>query len=216
MRLNKFAQSGFSLTLNSGFQVLWDIGKYSPLPEFDETPVIGYFLVSHVHADHFFPEMIEACKPQHVVLGSECAEEFAKTGSRLDVVQVKKMDKIKLGDEVEVTFFEADHGPNAGPYKENFGFLFNILSEDKTIYFAGDMFNVSGLDISDLEVDYALIPVGGYYTFDPEAALEFARLFKKIGKIFPMHYEKTPETKQKFIELAKAEFSVIEDDYVSS
>lgn len=63
----------------------------------------------------------------------------------------------------------------------------------------------SGIDVTNLEVDIALLPVGTFYTFGPQEALDFAKKFKRIGKVVPMHYEKTPETREQFIKLAAAE-----------
>ena len=70
-----------------------------------------------------------------------------------------------------------------------------------SVYFAGDMFYPSGMGVSELEVAMALLPVGGFYTFGPEEAVAFAKSFKKIGKVLPMHYHKNPETKEEFIKL---------------
>jgi L-ascorbate metabolism protein UlaG (beta-lactamase superfamily) len=70
------------------------------------------------------------------------------------------------------------------------------------------MFHVSGMDVTKLDVDVALIPVGTFYTFGPEEALDFVKTFGSIKKIIPIHYEKTPDTLDKFIELAKNDFVV--------
>jgi L-ascorbate metabolism protein UlaG (beta-lactamase superfamily) len=110
-------------------------------------------------------------------------------------------------ENIKVQVFNVDHGPNvSAPLKENFGFLFAV--DNQTIYFAGDMFYESGVDVSDLEVDFALLPVGTFYTFGPQEAFDFAKKFKKIGKIIPMHYEKEPETREQFFELARDYFEV--------
>ncbi len=87
--------------------------------------------------------------------------------------------------------------------KENFGFLIEV--DGKKIYFAGDMFYPSGIDVTNLEVNVALIPVGGFYTFGPEEALSFVKQFKKIGEIIPMHYMKITETREEFIKQACVE-----------
>ena len=52
---------------------------------------------------------------------------------------------------------------------------------------------------------FTLIPVGNFYTFGPKEAIEFAKQFKKIGKIIPMHYQKIPDTREEFINLALKE-----------
>ena len=110
-------------------------------------------------------------------------------------------------DDIKVQFFNVDHGPNvSAPLTENFGFLITI--DGQKIYFAGDMFYSSGIDVSNLEVDLALIPVGTFYTFGPKEAFEFVIQFKKIDKIISMHYEKTPETRNEFLELVKDKFNI--------
>lgn len=76
---------------------------------------------------------------------------------------------------------------------------------EKKIYFAGDMFYPSGIDVNTLEVDTALIPIGGYYTFGPKEAIDFAKQFKSIGQVIPMHFDKTPETEVEFKVLAEIE-----------
>ncbi len=112
---------------------------------------------------------------------------------------------VKTGDSIDisgirVSFFEVDHGPNVTVKpKENFGFL--IEADGSRVYFAGDMFYPSGIDVSTLEVDYALIPVGTFYTFGPQEAADFVKRFKNAGEIIPMHYHKKPETKDEFLSL---------------
>jgi len=97
----------------------------------------------------------------------------------------------------EVLIFDVDHGPNATARpKENFGFLFKVDGE--TILFAGDMYHASGIEVFDLEVDKLLVPVGGFYTFGPEEALEYVNQFKQVGEVIPMHYELNPVAKEKF------------------
>jgi L-ascorbate metabolism protein UlaG (beta-lactamase superfamily) len=81
--------------------------------------------------------------------------------------------------------------------------LFEI--DGKKVYFGGDIFYPSGMDVTNLEVDSALIPVGTFYTFGPQEALGFAKQFRRIGKVIPMHYQKNPETREEFIKLAVAE-----------
>ncbi|MEK7184871.1 MAG: hypothetical protein AAB683_01920 [Patescibacteria group bacterium] len=92
--------------------------------------------------------------------------------------------------------------------KENFGFLIEVVDANnniKKIYFAGDMFDISGIPVTDLEVDYALIPIVTFYTFGPKEALIFVKQFKKVGEVIPMHYQKLPEMKREWEEIWKKE-----------
>jgi L-ascorbate metabolism protein UlaG (beta-lactamase superfamily) len=209
MKLTKFEQSGFLLETSSDFRLAFDIGNKTLLQKLDGLEGLDAFIVSHIHGDHFSPEQINRLSPKKLFLNSECAESEVGKEIKPKVTLVKVGDEIEIGG-IKVKFFEVDHGPNVNHPKENMGFL--IVVEGQTIYFAGDMFNPSGIPVGDLEVDIALIPVGTYYTFGPKEAYHFAKTFKKIGKIIPMHYERNdhiyPETKDEFMGLASKDFLV--------
>lgn len=202
MRLTKFEQSGFILETNKGFRLAFDIGNKTPVEKLQGVTVDA-MLVSHIHGDHFSLEQIKALSPKKLYLNQECIETLGEENLATEINQVKVGDTIVIED-INVQFFNVDHGPNvSAPLQENFGFL--ITADDQTVYFAGDMFYESGIDVSNLEVNIALLPVGTFYTFGPQEAFEFAKKFRKIGKVTPMHYEKTPETREQFIKLAVAE-----------
>ncbi len=199
MKLTKYEQSGFILETNGGFKLAFDIGNKTPTERL-EGITVDAMLVSHIHGDHFSLEQIKKLEPEELYLNEECLETLGEEAIESKIKKVSVGDKITIED-IEVEFFNVDHGPNiSAPLKENFGFLIN--ADGQTVYFAGDMFFQSGIDVSNLEVDFALIPVGTFYTFGPQEALDFIRRFKKIGEVIPMHYEKTPETEEQFLGLA--------------
>lgn len=202
MKLTKFEQSGFILETEAGFRLAFDIGNKTPVEKLNGITV-DEMLVSHIHGDHFSLEQIKALSPKKLYLNAECIETLGEESLTSEIVSVKVGDEIVV-DSIKVQFFNVDHGPNvSAPLKENFGFL--IIADNKTVYFAGDMFYESGIVVTNLEVDVALLPVGTFYTFGPQEAFDFAKKFKRIGKVIPMHYEKTPETREQFIKLAVAE-----------
>jgi L-ascorbate metabolism protein UlaG (beta-lactamase superfamily) len=202
MKLTKFEQSGFILETENGFRLAFDIGNKTPIEKLNGITADA-MIVSHIHGDHFSIEQIKIFAPKKLYLNAECIEMLGEETLSSKIVQVKIGDEIMI-DTIKVQFFNVDHGPNiSAPLKENFGFL--ITADEKTAYFAGDMFYESGMDVTNLEVDIALLPVGTFYTFGPQEALDFAKKFRKIGKATPMHYEKTPETREEFIKLAVAE-----------
>ncbi|MEN9582406.1 MAG: hypothetical protein RL641_360 [Candidatus Parcubacteria bacterium] len=205
MKLTKFEQSGFILETDKGFKLAFDIGAYTPVEKLAGVTVDA-MLVSHIHGDHFSLPQIKALSPKKLYLNRECREMLGEETLTSEIIETRMGDKIMI-DDISVEFFNVDHGPNvSAPVLENFGFL--IKSDGETIYFAGDMFYPSGLDVSALEVDIALLPVGGFYTFGPTEALAFSKQFKKIGKIVPMHYEKTPETRGEFVGMAEKEYKI--------
>lgn len=205
MTLEKYEQSGFILETASGFRLAFDIGNKTPLSSL-EGVTVDAMLVSHIHGDHFSLDQIKKLSPKKVYLNHECIETLGEEQLPFEIVEVKAGGTISIHD-IEISFFNVDHGPNvSAPLTENFGFL--IKADNQTIYFAGDMYYVSGIDVSELEVDYALIPVGTHYTFGPEEALDFAKKFKKIGTLISMHFENKPETHQEFLQLVGDTFNI--------
>src|SRR3989344_938741 len=205
MKFTKYEQSGFIFETDKGFRLAFDIGNKTPVEKLDGITVDA-MLVSHIHGDHFSLEQIKKLSPKKLYLNRECKEVLGEEILPFETIVVKVGDVVDVGD-INIVFFNVEHGPNVStPLLENFGFLIKV--DNKVVYFAGDMFYPSGIDVTALEVDYALLPVGTFYTFGPQEAFDFARRFKKIGKIVPMHYEKTPETRGQFIELINGDFEI--------
>lgn len=205
MKLTKFEQSGFILETNSGFRLGIDMGSLIPLEKL-EGITADATIASHIHGDHFSIEHIKKLLPKKVYLNRECIDTLLEETFPFEILETKTGTTFMIGD-ITVEIFSVDHGPNtSSPLKNNFGFLF--IADNQKIYFGGDIFYPSGIDVSNVEVDYALLPVGTYYTFGPVEAYAFVQQFKKIGKIISMHYEKDPTTKDQFIKLAKDNFSV--------
>ncbi|MDA8611319.1 MBL fold metallo-hydrolase [Candidatus Pacebacteria bacterium] len=206
MKIQKFEQSGFIIEKEDGYKIAIDIGAYTPVEKLQGIKVDS-MIVSHLHGDHFSVEQIKVLEPKKLYLSRECID-LLEEELESEIIEIKTSESLDISG-IKVDIFDVDHGPNISVVpKENFGLLLEI--EGKKIYFAGDMFNESGMAIDSLEVDYALIPVGTFYTFGPQEALNFIKKFKMIGKIIPMHYQKKPETKEEFIEMAEGEGFEIE------
>lgn len=194
MNITKFEQSGFIIESNSGFKLAIDIGNKTSEEKLKGLNVDA-FLVSHLHGDHFSLPQIQMLRPKTIYLSAECEAQI--NNEHLNKFIIKSGDNFSIVGEFAVQVFSVDHGPNITTVpKENFGFLIKV--DDQVIYFAGDMFYESGIDVKDLEVDYALIPVGGFYTFAPQEAVSFLRKFKSVKNVIPMHYDKEPQTKDEF------------------
>lgn len=198
MKLTQFEQSGFILETDNGFKIAIDIGSYTPIEKLNGI-CPDAMLISHIHGDHFSIERIKKLSPKKLFINTECIEALGEENISFEIIQIKVNDILDING-IKVEIFNVDHGPNIKLRpKENFGFL--IEADGKKIYFAGDMFYPSGIDMANLEVDFALIPVGGFYTFGPQKALSFVKQFKKIDKIIPIHYQKAPETGKEFVKL---------------
>lgn len=195
----KLEHAGFIIETDNGYKLAIDIGSYTPLEKLNGISADA-MLVSHFHKDHFSIEQIKKLSPKKLYLSRECIDLIGDEKLSSEIIEVKIGDYIDI-DGIKVLFFEVDHGPNAtNRPKENFGFIIEV--DNKKIYFGGDIYYPSGIDVKELEVDYALLPIGGFYTFGPKEALDFASQFKRIGNVIPMHYEKTPEKREEFIKLA--------------
>lgn len=209
MNITQFEQSGLIIENNKGYTIAIDIGAFTPLEKL-EGVTVDAMLISHIHGDHFSIEHIKKLAPKKLFVNQECIEALGEEVLSSEIILVSVGDTVAI-DTAAVSFFDVDHGPNATLRpKENFGFLLGV--DDQKIYFAGDMFYPSGIAVDELEVDVALIPVGTFYTFGPEEAVAFIKEFKHIGKVVPMHYHKTPETKESFVKLAREAGFVIAEE----
>lgn len=188
MTITQLQQSGTIITSESGQTLGIDIGALTPVEQLADI-TIDHVLISHIHADHCSAPQVAALAPQMVYTGSECAAALAaapETATQA-VTELTADTPVTIGD-FTITPFMVDHGPNTPQVPiENFGFLIEV--DEDVVYFAGDMFSPSGMDVTNLSVTAALLPVGGHFTFDAEAALAFAQTFASIGTIYPMHYE---------------------------
>lgn len=211
MKLQYVKHAGFIVESDSGFKFGWDIGSFSDAESVAALGKLDAFTASHKHQDHCFAPNIKLLNPDNILLSQECLSQIEDQSISAKTSIIKAGDTIQLAKDVSVTYFETDHGPNATqPLLENLGFL--VAVGDTRIYFPGDIYYPSGIDVSQLQVDYTLLPVGGYYTFGPEEALAYAKSFKDPGTVVPMHFELAPETKQAFLELARDQLKVIDPD----
>lgn len=205
MKITKYEQSGVIFETNTGFRLAIDVGSYTSIEKLEDVKVDA-IIVSHTHPDHFSLDQIKKLSPKKLYTGSECKEALSGEILSFEVIEIKDGSQIVDGD-IIVDVFDVDHGPNVSkPIKDNFGFL--LKADNQKIYFAGEMFYESGIDVADLEVDYAFFPVGSFYTFGPQEAFAFAKKFKKISKAISMHERGVSEKKTEFIKLAEGSFLV--------
>jgi L-ascorbate metabolism protein UlaG (beta-lactamase superfamily) len=143
-------------------------------------------LISHLHDDHFTESSVKLISgPETVIitipnlamlieaLDIECAEvRSAQPGDQMTVGNVS----IEM---VPAYNIEKDYHPK----ESNFlGFVVTI--EGERVYFAGDTEHIP--EMSDIDCDVALLPVGGTYTMDiEEAAQAAAAIGPKVA--VPMH-----------------------------
>ena len=156
-------------------------------------------LVTHEHFDHCSPEDVRK-------IASKATRVFAPSACRAKLEGVGSFTAVKPGGEYSagaakirtLPAYNVDKGFHP---KDAGGVGYVIEFEGRTYYHAGDTDVIPEMD--GLNVDVAILPVGGTYTMTAEEAAE---AFKKVGakEGVPVHYSSVVGTEadaKKFREL---------------
>lgn len=151
-----------------------------------------YILVSHGHGDHVADlEVLGKQTGALIIAMPEVADWAGKQG----LTNIHPMNYgITRFDFGRLRMVWATHSSSMpdGSYGGNpAGFV--LETAGKTIYFAGDTsLNMDMKLLADLyKLDYAILPIGGNYTMDPDDAL-IASKFVNCDRIIGVHYNTFP------------------------
>jgi L-ascorbate metabolism protein UlaG (beta-lactamase superfamily) len=138
-------------------------------------------LVTHGHGDHLSPDDIGQISQEHTVLicPARCAQEVVG-----DVRAIVPGESLAVGvAHVEAVASYNTNKPNHPKEAENVGFVLELAG--RRIYHAGDTDLIP--EMSDIQCDIALLPMGGKYPLDADEAAEAA---VRIGApvVVPMHW----------------------------
>jgi L-ascorbate metabolism protein UlaG (beta-lactamase superfamily) len=154
---------------------------FDPYEMKDGAPKGSLILASHDHFDHCVAEEIDKVRGADsvVITEADCAKKLSGD------VRV-----VKPGDQVEVKGVTVKAVPAYNTDKDfhpkSKGWLgFVITVDGVSIYHAGDTDHIP--EMSDMDVDVALLPVSGTYVMTAEQAVEAAKAIKPKLAI-PMHY----------------------------
>lgn len=154
----------------------------------------NYVLVTHGHFDHCV-DAAEIVNNNNATLIStpDVAKEIAQSckGATVDTPAIGGKKNYEFGY-IRVT--PAFHGAGiAGALP--CGFIVKFY--DKVVYFAGDTGLFSDMKLlGELEnIDYAVLPIGDYYTMGPDDAA-LAVEFLKAKAVVPIHYNTWPVIEQ--------------------
>ncbi len=140
-------------------------------------------LVTHPHFDHFSPQDINSIKGKGSVLIAPSSK--LCPGLKIDLYSMRSGESYVMGG----VRIQAVPSYNIGKHyhpRAN-GWLGYIIEIDgKRIYHAGDTDLIPEMnDVTD--IDYALLPISGKYTMDPEQAARAASIIRPKVAV-PMHY----------------------------
>lgn len=144
-----------------------------------------HLLISHAHADHFGDAVPIAERTGAKVIA--IPEIIRSLPNAITNVNPMNIGGTYEGPFGQVKMVQAVHSSGiAGGVPIGFIILFN---EGKTLYFGGDtgLFGDMKLYGDLYNIDYAVLPIGGNYTLDPEQALIAAK-FLRAKTIIPIHY----------------------------
>ena len=158
-------------------------------------------LITHDHFDHCSPEDVaKIAKPDTAIVAPESAAKKLK--GHVEVVRPGNRLEVK-GIPIEVTWayntnkFRSPGEPFHPRSTDFVGYIFT--ADGSRIYLAGDTDLIP--EMSDIDVDVALIPVSGTYVMTAEEAIEAANRAIKAKLFIPMHYNAivgTDEDARKF------------------
>ncbi|HJX07047.1 MAG TPA: MBL fold metallo-hydrolase [Actinomycetota bacterium] len=150
----------------------------------DDAPPADVIVITHAHQDHFCIEDIERLSTRSTKLAAP--HDVAKELSG-DVTPVAPGESHEIGG-LRLTTVPAyntreealDFHPRANRWV---GYVLEL--NGRTFYHAGDTDHAAELD--DIKSDVALVPIGGYYTMNPEEAASLVRAMQPALAV-PMHY----------------------------
>jgi L-ascorbate metabolism protein UlaG (beta-lactamase superfamily) len=146
-----------------------------------------FILLTHGHGDHLGDTVAIAQRTGATVISNiEIAAWAVKQGLTALGLSFGEKRAFPFG-ELELT--PAVHGtglPDGSDGGQPGGFL--LAADGKILYIAGDTALFDGMkSIGAAGLDLAILPIGGYYTMDPDQALQAVKLLKP-RHVMPYHF----------------------------
>ncbi len=185
MRLTYLGHSAFEIIID-GYKILIDPFLVK-LPDYNSMNVNDIF-VTHAHSDHL-GSAIEIAKATGAKITAiyELANYCAKFGVRTNGIGLGAKINYKWGKVSAVPAFHSSSFIDGTYGGCPCGFVFEV--EGKVFYHAGDTSLSSEMKAicEYYEPDLAMLPIGGTFTMDIEAAVKAAE-WLGVSAVIPMHY----------------------------
>jgi len=166
---------------HASFKITNDKNIFIDPYELQTEDTADIILITHNHYDHCSAEDIEKIQgPKTVIIATaDCAHQLSG-----------KVKTIKPGDTLKQSGITVEAVPAYNPRKafhpkENNWVGYIITVGGKRIYHTGDSDAIP--EMSSIEADIVLVPVGGTYTMSAEEAAQVVNLIKPEYAV-PMHY----------------------------
>lgn len=182
-----------------------DEAKAAAKPYYEASSGINCIFLTHAHGDHMGDaEKIAKATGATFFATNELATYLKGKGFKAEGMHIGGRASFPFGT-VKMTI--AFHGSSIWEEgklafsSEPCGFVIEV--DGKKIYHAGDTGLTIEMSLLEAEhIDYALLPIGGYFTMDIEDAVRAAG-FVKAKTTIPMHYDTFPIIKADPNEFAK-------------
>lgn len=149
-----------------------------------KNPIANYIFITHPHFDHFSPKDIKKISDERTkyIVPRELYNYYQNS---IALSPPSSYDFVNFGcDSVEAY----NRGNNFHPKEKGWmGYILKI--NGLRIYHAGDTSLIPEMSVAR-GCDYAMLPIGGYYTMDVDEACDACNLIKPRFAI-PMHYGTT-------------------------
>lgn len=194
MKFTYYGQSCFSIE-TEGKKLLFDpFITHNPLAKHIDIKSIAadYILVSHGHGDHVADLVAIASQTGAEVIA------MVEVAAWASAQGLKKVTGINFGKASfgfgplrTVWAVHSSANPDKSYGGNPAGFVLEL--EGKSIYFAGDTALTLEMKLlADLyKLDYAILPIGGHYTMDPDDAL-IATKYLECSQVIGVHYNTFP------------------------
>ncbi|MBN2459308.1 MBL fold metallo-hydrolase [Candidatus Woesearchaeota archaeon] len=143
-------------------------------------------LVTHSHYDHCSPNDVEMISDENTIIIT-----VADAMSKLNHLKVKGIVLIEPGKTIKInsetiTAVPAYNINKQYHPKDNDWVGFIVQMNGVKVYHSGDTDLIP--EMKDIDVDIALLPVGGTYTMNAMEAAQATKTFKRCNVAIPMHY----------------------------
>lgn len=143
-------------------------------------------LITHEHYDHCSPKDVAKISNENTIIIT-----VADCQSKLSGLKMKGIALIEPGKSinaygVKITAVPAYNINKHFHAKENAWVGFIVEMDGVRVYHTGDTDLIP--EMKDIDVDIALLPVGGTYTMNAMEAAKATKIFKRCKIAIPMHY----------------------------